>query len=119
MTHIGADRAIAAEVDVSVRPDNTEVTALNEGPFSSEPKKLLKAIGKSKTGGSFELRILRIPEVYLMACWLHSKAVDLIVPFDPAPNGLLAGQEYSVRGLAIALSTAIEQLSRQHPDADI
>src|SRR5438552_3629168 len=55
MTHTGAKRAIAAEVDVSVRPDNTDVTSFNEGPFSAEPATQLKALRQSKRNGSFEL----------------------------------------------------------------
>lgn len=118
MTHTGVKRVVAAEIDVSVRPDNTEVTSFNEGPFAAEPATQLKALRRSSTSGAFEVRILRIPEVYLMAIWLHSEAFDLGVPLHPAPPGLLAGQEYSVRGLAAALLSAVRQLLHQDSDLD-
>lgn len=118
MSYTAGNRAIAAEVDVSVRPDNTEVTALNEGPFASEPDAQLKALRQARANGTFELRILRIPEVYLMAVWLHAREFDLVVPLKPAPAGLLAGQEYSVRGLATALSSAVRQLTSQPAEVD-
>src|SRR5262245_2819607 len=99
MTHTGANRAVAAEVDVSVRPHNTEVTSINEGPFAAEPDTQLTKLQTSTDAGSYELRVLRIPEIYLMATWLHSSDSDLVIPSAPAPSGLIAGQEYSLTGL--------------------
>jgi len=37
--------------------------------------------------GGFELRLLRIPAMYLTALWLHASHADLLIPLDPSPIG--------------------------------
>ena len=34
-----------------------------------------------------QLRLLRIPALYMMALWLHAPATDLLVPLAPSPIG--------------------------------
>lgn len=35
----------------------------------------------------FDLRLLRIPELYQVALWLHSPNTDLLIPLAPSPIG--------------------------------
>ncbi|MFC7713593.1 hypothetical protein [Nonomuraea recticatena] len=35
----------------------------------------------------FDLRLLRIPELYQIALWLHSPNTDLLIPLTPSPIG--------------------------------
>ncbi|MGJ6969436.1 hypothetical protein ACSDR0_46880 [Streptosporangium sp. G11] len=35
----------------------------------------------------FDLRLLRIPELYQMALWLHAPNTDLLIPLAPSPIG--------------------------------
>lgn len=54
---------------------------------------------------NFELRMLRIPALYLMALWLHSPATDLLVPLAPSPIGK--------EGQIVAPAQLFGDLSRQ------
>lgn len=118
VTLVAVNQPISAEIDVSVNPDNTDVTSYNQGPFAAAPDNQLALLKRSNTTGTFELRLLRIPEVFLMASWLYSKSGELIVPIAPAPAGLIAGQEYTLRDLAAALLPAVQRLSNQNSDLD-
>lgn len=48
--------------------------------------KALRKLPKLEAKG-FELRLLRIPALYLMALWLHAPDTDLLVPLEPSPVG--------------------------------
>jgi hypothetical protein len=43
----------------------------------------------------YELRLLQIPSIYLIALWLQSKDENLFVPLDPAPGRFKALNSYS------------------------
>lgn len=64
-----------------------EVAQFTEGPFVAETDKAVKAVRKlpQLEAAGFELRLLRIPALYVMALWLHSPASDLLVPLAPSP----------------------------------
>lgn len=66
-----------------------EVSHFNEGPFVAATDQAMTTVRDlpqlQATG--FELRLLRIPSVYMMALWLHSPATDLLVPLAPSPIG--------------------------------
>lgn len=52
----------------------------------------------------YELRILRVPEVYLNAVWLHAKEQDWLLPVRPAPKPLQAGSILTEAQLVFALT---------------
>jgi hypothetical protein len=54
-------------------------------------------------GGDFELRLLRAPELYFVAVWLHRADIDWLLPVRPAPAGLQAGSRLSVDQVLEAL----------------
>jgi hypothetical protein len=70
----------------------------NEGPFVAAT---LAAIEQAEqdpelSDGRYELRLLRIPALYLMALWLKDDEGDgdLVIPLDPAPEPLEPGRHY-------------------------
>jgi hypothetical protein len=79
-----------ASAETTVAQDGTEeVAQINEGPFAAATDKAVKIIRKlpKLQARGYELRLLRIPAVYLMALWLHSAEEDLLVPLEPSPIG--------------------------------
>jgi hypothetical protein len=48
------------------------------------------------TTGSFELRVLRIPALYVMALWLHGESGnrDVVIPMAPTHHLLEPGRAY-------------------------
>lgn len=90
LVHSGGRTVASAET--TQNPDgsgNDEVSHFNEGPFVAGTEKALAAV-RSLTqvqATGFDVRLLRIPSVYMMALWLHSPATDLLVPMAPSPIG--------------------------------
>ncbi|QLY28343.1 hypothetical protein H0264_23530 [Nocardia huaxiensis] len=81
---------IIASAETVQAPDGSqEVAQFTEGPFGVGTDKAVKTLRKlpqlEKKG--YELRLLRIPALYLMALWLHSPAEDLLAPLEPSPIG--------------------------------
>jgi hypothetical protein len=70
-------------------------SAFNEGPFVATSAKSIRAareFPEVKQGG-FELRLLNVPGLYVMALWLHDAKGkgDLLVPLAPSPVQTPAG----------------------------
>ena len=118
MIHSSPNRSIAAEIDLTTKADNVDVTSINEGPFSAEPTRAVQALRQSQASGTYVVRMLRIPELYLMAIWLHAEQADRLIPIAPAPAPLKAGTEYSVKDLVAALAPAIQRRGQRSPDVD-
>lgn len=57
----------------------------------------------------YELRVLRIPTVYLYAVWLHASNSDLIIPCAPAPKPLEPNQELESGAVCDALRDLAEK----------
>jgi hypothetical protein len=79
-----------ASAETHSGPDGTdEVSHFNEGPFVAATDQAMAAVRtlpQLQTTG-FDLRLLRIPALYMMALWLHSPQSDLLVPLAPSPIG--------------------------------
>ena len=65
------------------------MSSFTEGPFVAATDKAVKAIRKlpKLEAAGYELRLLRIPALYVMALWLHSLVDDLVIPLEPSPIG--------------------------------
>jgi hypothetical protein len=78
---------LIASAETTLAPDGThEVSQFTEGQFDAATDNAVKAVRnlpKLEADG-FELRLLRIPSVYVMALWLHGPT-DLLVPIPPSP----------------------------------
>jgi len=112
--------SVAAEVDIVLDKTNAKVTSINQGPYSSAPVEQIEALRQREHSEDedFEIRILRIPEVYLVALWLHSLKSDIIIPVAPTPPYVVAGRDYSPSQLGESLSAVVASLSQQPPDVD-
>jgi hypothetical protein len=83
----------------------------NEGPFVVATAAAIRDAESDPelADGLYELRLLRIPAIYLVALWLkddHGDA-DVLIPLSPAPAALETGRRYrpaellpELRGLA-------------------
>jgi hypothetical protein len=71
--------------------------AVNEGPFVRATASALSKLEQlpDVERGDYELRLLRVVALYLVAVWLHGDGSnDLIVPIGEAPAGLEADRPY-------------------------
>jgi hypothetical protein len=85
---VTASGKTVASAETTLAPDGTnEVSQFTDGPFVAATDKAVKEVGKLPQVGAagFELRLLRIPALYVMALWLHAPAADLLVPLAPSP----------------------------------
>ncbi|UGT43846.1 hypothetical protein LTV02_10850 [Nocardia yamanashiensis] len=83
------NQVIASAETAPAADGSQEVSQFTEGPFVLGTDKAVKVVRKlpqlEKKG--YELRLLRIPALYVMALWLHSPSDDLLVPLEPSPIG--------------------------------
>ncbi len=108
------EAAMEAEIDVMLNPQNTSITSLTQGPFAHEPMALLPQLTGTDEGEgapASELRMLRVPEVKLMAVWLHSEMSDVFIPLAPCPRSLTPGKRYSLAELSQTLAPTIAKLA--------
>jgi hypothetical protein len=87
---IESNGQVIASAETMPGPDGSQqVAQFTEGPFVDATDKAVKTIRKlpKLEAAGFELRLLRIPAMYLTALWLHSSAEDLFVPLQPSPIG--------------------------------
>lgn len=80
----------------------------NEGPFVDSTAKAIEAAEQLPEikKGQYELRVLRVPALYLVALWLRSGAKsrgDIFIPLDPAPPGIKGGEQLSADDFNAAL----------------
>jgi hypothetical protein len=79
---------LIASAETALAPDGSnEVSQFTEGPFVAATDKVLHDLRKlpQLEAAGFELRLLRISALYVMALWLHAPATDLLVPLPPSP----------------------------------
>jgi hypothetical protein len=90
---VHADNEPFAAAEVS----GAQFIHLNEGPFVEGTARAMVAAEQldATNERDYELRLLRIPAVYVTAVWLASPSDDILIPADPAPEPLIAGQAYN------------------------
>jgi hypothetical protein len=90
------DRPVAA-AELGDPEGEGELTT-TEGPFTEATARTVQEVEAwpQVADGEYDLRLLRVPALYLMALWLKDRegSSDLLVPLDPAPSGLEAGARY-------------------------
>lgn len=101
---------VAAEVLVDGNERATLLANLNSGPFVASSAQALSDLARSAEvkAGSFEVRLLRVAPLAVMAVWLKSDTAepDIIYPIVPAPSYLKAGRLYSASDFLAALRPA-------------
>lgn len=91
------DKVLASAESVAVGPANEHVfSAFNEGSFVASSASAIRAVREipEVERGDFELRLLNVPGLYVLALWLHSVQgkADLLVPLAPSPVEAAAGK---------------------------
>jgi hypothetical protein len=99
MVSAGGKPAAAAEVTVDRAGRPVAFDHVNRGPFVAATARARKAAAKlpSVRDANVEVRVLRIPALYVMALWLKhlDGGEDTVIPLDPAPDFLEAKRAYT------------------------
>lgn len=97
-----------ASAETTIAPDGSQVLSqFTEGPYvgaTATAVRNARALPQLEKAG-YDLRLLRIPALYLMALWLHSEHTDLLVPMAPSPIGR--------EGQIVPVPELIAELSRR------
>ena len=89
MLVIGDDLAGVAEVSVSGPPPGEAEPSFQVLYPAAYAEFVNTAIAEAeRLAGDYELRILRVPSIYLIAVWLVSEDEHLLLPIHPAPFAL-------------------------------
>jgi hypothetical protein len=100
------DKPIAsAEVADQGRGSGFQAT---EGPYVESTAAALERAEEDPDldDDDYEIRLLRIPALYVMALWLKNEqgGTDVLIPLDPTPSPLEAGRKYAPAELLSALA---------------
>jgi hypothetical protein len=84
---------------------------LTHSPFTAATIEALKAAERMPkvAKADYELRLLKVPAVYLIALWLHGGDADLLIPMGDPPGGLKKNNAYSEAGIIRALRGDVER----------
>jgi hypothetical protein len=92
------DGRVVAAVEVPTPQRGTGAALVNRGPFAPSTVSALTMAERHELVASdrFELRLLRVNALYVVALWLHAAeaAADVFVPLAPAPAPLRAETAY-------------------------
>ncbi|MGW1229842.1 hypothetical protein [Streptomyces sp. NPDC002530] len=111
----GTERAVAA-ADTMLTPDGWAFSHFFEGPYLASTELALRQAEAAPT--PYQPRLLSIPELYMLALWLHGDIAadatvgapapaDLLVPLAPAPPGIAAHRPHRVADLLPVITTRI------------
>jgi hypothetical protein len=109
------DRAVAA-AETTLTPDGWTFSHFFEGPYIASTEHALRQAEAMKT--HFQPRLLSIPELYMLALWLHGDheadpadstpaPTDLLVPLAPAPPGIAAYRPRRVADLLPVMTSRL------------
>jgi hypothetical protein len=103
---LDGDRPIAAAELAD--PEQGTGFQLNEGPYVEATASAIEQAERNPelAGVDYEVRLLRIPALYVMGIWLKSERgdADVVIPLDPAPTPLVAGRTYPSEDILSALA---------------
>jgi len=119
------DDAAVAEAELSagdrtakkgVRAKPLQFLGVTHGPFTAATVDALHAAEQlpKVTAADYELRLLKIPAVYLAALWLHAENDDILIPMGQPPGGLKKNRPYSEKQVIRALRGVVEQTKQFH-----
>ncbi|MFD8692044.1 hypothetical protein [Streptomyces sp. NPDC059651] len=109
------ERPVAA-ADTMLTPDGWAFSHFFEGPYIASTELALRQAEAAAT--PYQPRLLSIPELYMLALWLHGDIAadasvgspdpaDLLVPLAPAPPGIAAHRPHRVADLLPVITTRI------------
>jgi hypothetical protein len=93
----------------TARNQDLEFAGLTHGPFTGATVDGLHAAERLPqiAKADYELRLLKVPAVYLVALWLHGGGDDILVPLGQAPKGLRKNKAYTEAGVIRALRATV------------
>jgi len=113
------DDAAVAEAELSVGRRGAkgaaakplEFLGLTHGPFTAATIESLGAAERlpQVAADDYELRLLKVPAVYLAALWLHGAKDDILIPMGDPPGGLKKNKAYTEAAVIKALRGIVEQ----------
>jgi hypothetical protein len=110
------DARVVAAAELTAGPPGAApaAAAINRGPFVRSTVEALRTAERDDRVAVelFELRLLRVPSLAVVAVWLHAPgpAADLFIPLEPAPAPLQAGASYDAERFGKELSSMAEAL---------
>lgn len=111
----GSEQAVAA-ADTMLTPDGWAFSHFFEGPYIASTELALRQA--ETVTPPYQPRLLSIPELYMLALWLHGDTeadasggalapADLLVPLAPAPPGIAAHRPHRVADLLRVMTLRI------------
>jgi hypothetical protein len=114
------DAAAMAEIAQVPQPNGSQTptfSMINRGPFVASLVQTVESIGKTSAvvTSNFEVAVVHIPALYVMAVWLQSRVPGSgsIVPLAPTPAPLNAGQSYTENAFIQALVPLAQRALQQ------
>ncbi|MFJ3089224.1 hypothetical protein [Streptomyces sp. NPDC086838] len=109
------ERAVAA-ADTMLTADGWAFSHFFEGPYIASTELALRQA--EGIGGHYQPRLLSIPDLYMLALWLHGDPeadacggspapADLLVPLAPAPPGFASHRPHRAADLLPVITTRI------------
>ncbi|MFI1967420.1 hypothetical protein ACH429_25420 [Streptomyces pathocidini] len=106
------EHAVAA-AETMLTPDGWAFSHFFEGPYVTSTELALRQA--EALPGSYQPRLLSVPELYMLTLWLHEDPTadaakgtpapsDLLVPLAPAPPGIAAHRAHRVSDLLPVLT---------------
>jgi hypothetical protein len=93
-----------------------EFAGLTHGPFTGATVDGLHAAERlpQVEKADYELRLLKVPAVYLVALWLHGNDEDILVPIGQPPAGLKKNRAYTEARVLRALRATVARTKEFH-----
>ncbi len=89
LVEAGGAAVAGAEVATDAYGGEAAFSQLNEGPFVQSTAEALRTLDErtETAAGNYEVRMVRVPALYVMALWLEDLDgdQDLVLPLAPAP----------------------------------
>ena len=108
----------AAKATKGAKGKELAFAGLTHGPFTGATVDGLHAAERlpQVEKADYELRLLKVPAVYLVALWLHGGNEDLLVPIGQPPAGLKKNRAYTEAGVIRALRATVAR-TKEFSDA--
>src|SRR5215471_2294373 len=113
-----AKGAKGAKKSRSAKKEELTFAGLTHGPFSAATVEGLHAAESlpQVEKDDYELRLLKVPAVYLVALWLHGANEDILVPLGQPPAGLKKNKPYTEATVIRALRPTVAR-TKEFQDA--
>lgn len=105
---------VSAEVSAPQNNAAHQLALLNRGPFVNSFVSSVDSAEKDAglAAGDYEVALINIPGLYVMALWLRASqpGKGVVIPLAPAPPELTAGRHYMEADFASALAPSANQV---------